>query len=85
MAIISTYPIDGSVSLTDKLIGTDAEDSNKTKNYTVDAALKLLSEVAVALPLYGNNNDAIAGGLTSGQFYRSDLLLFGSNVVCIVV
>lgn len=41
MAIISTYPIDGSVNLTDKLIGTDVEDANKTKNYTISSILAL--------------------------------------------
>lgn len=41
MAIISTYPIDGSVSLTDKLIGTDVGDSNATKNYTISSILAL--------------------------------------------
>ena len=41
MAIISTYPIDASVNLTDKLIGTDVEDSSKTKNYTISSILAL--------------------------------------------
>lgn len=41
MAIISTYPIDASVNLTDKLIGTDVEDSSKTKNFTVESILAL--------------------------------------------
>lgn len=41
MAIISTYPIDVSVNLTDKLIGTDVEDSSKTKNFTVESILAL--------------------------------------------
>ena len=41
MSKISTYPIDGSVNLTDKLIGTDIEDSSKTKNYTISSILAL--------------------------------------------
>jgi len=41
MAIISTYPIDATVTLADKLIGTDAEDSSKTKNYTIGSILSL--------------------------------------------
>ncbi len=41
MSKISTYPIDGSVNLTDKLIGTDTEDSSKTKNYTISSILAL--------------------------------------------
>ena len=41
MAIISTYPIDAEVNLTDKLIGTDVEDASKTKNYTISSILAL--------------------------------------------
>lgn len=37
MAKISTYSTDVSVSGTDKLIGTDADSSNATKNYTVQS------------------------------------------------
>ena len=35
MARISTYAIDTSISRNDLLVGTDAEDSNITKNFTV--------------------------------------------------
>ena len=35
MAKISTYSTDASVSGTDKIIGTDEDSSNATKNYTV--------------------------------------------------
>jgi hypothetical protein len=51
MAIISSYPIDGSVSLTDKLIGTDVEDSNATKNYTISSILALQSLTLTSLVL----------------------------------
>ena len=49
MAIISTYPIDATVTLADKLIGTDAEDSSKTKNYTVGSILSLASPSATTV------------------------------------
>ena len=49
MAIISTYPIDATVTLADKLIGTDAEDSSKTKNYTVGSILNLVSASATSV------------------------------------
>ena len=49
MATISTYPIDGSVSFSDKLIGTDAEDSSKTKNYTIGSILSLASPSATSV------------------------------------
>lgn len=35
MAKISTYAVDNNISASDMVIGTDAEDSNITKNYTV--------------------------------------------------
>ena len=84
MAIISTYPIDGSVSLTDKLIGTDAEDSSKTKNYTVDSMLKLLSSVAIVIPSYSDNTAAVAAGLEVGQLYRNAGAAGSSSVICVV-
>lgn len=37
MAKISTYPIDSSINGLDILIGSDADDSNITKNYQIDA------------------------------------------------
>ena len=43
MAKISTYPIDSSVSLADYVIGTDAEDSNITKNYTIGSLFAISS------------------------------------------
>lgn len=36
MARISTYPIDSNVVGSDKWIGTDSQDNNKTKNFTAD-------------------------------------------------
>ena len=37
MARISTYALDPSISRNDLLVGTDAEDSNITKNFSVGA------------------------------------------------
>jgi len=41
MAKISTYAIDGTPSLNDKVIGTDVNDNNITKNYTISDILSL--------------------------------------------
>ena len=84
MAIISTYPIDVSVNLTDKLIGTDVEDANKTKNYTVESLLELISLVAVTLPVYADNAAAVSAGLTVGKMYRNAGDGTSSSVVCVV-
>ena len=67
MATINSYAIDGSVSYNDKLIGTDAQDSNKTKNFTVGDILALPLQ---NVPVYANNAAAIAGGLVVGNVYR---------------
>ena len=67
MATINSYAIDGSVSYNDKLIGTDAQDSNKTKNFTIGDILALPLQ---NVPVYANNAAAIAGGLVVGNVYR---------------
>lgn len=67
MANINSYPTDGSVSYNDKLIGTDAEDSNKTKNFTIGS---ILSMPLPSVPVFANNAAAIAGGLAVGRVYR---------------
>ena len=67
MANINSYPTDGSVSYADKLIGTDAEDGNKTKNFTVGDILALPLQ---SVPVYADNAAALAGGLVVGRVYR---------------
>ena len=67
MAKISSYSTDATVSYTDKLIGTDAQDSNITKNYTVGDILSLPLQ---SVPVYANNAAALAGGLVVGKLYR---------------
>jgi hypothetical protein len=67
MAKISSYTTDASVSYSDKLIGTDAEDSNVTKNYTIGS---ILSMPLPTVPVYANNAAALAGGLVVGNVYR---------------
>ena len=42
MARISTYPLDNSISREDLLVGTDAEDSNITKNFSIGALADFL-------------------------------------------
>jgi hypothetical protein len=42
LARISTYPLDNSISREDLLVGTDAEDSNITKNFSIGALADFL-------------------------------------------
>jgi hypothetical protein len=67
MATISSYSTDTAVSYADKLIGTDAEDSNKTKNFTIGS---ILSMPLPSVPVYADNAAALAGGLVAGNVYR---------------
>ena len=67
MSTINSYPTDGNVTYTDKLIGTDANDSNKTKNFTVGDILGL---PIPTVPVYANNAAAVAAGLAVGKIYR---------------
>jgi len=83
MAIISTYPIDAQVNLTDKLIGTDVEDLSKTKNYTIDSILQLISLAQFTLPIYADNTTA-AAALPVGKLYRNAGVAGSSSVICIV-
>ena len=67
MATINSYSTDTAVSYADKLIGTDAEDSNKTKNFTIGA---ILAMPLPSVPVYANNTAAKAAGLAVGKIYR---------------
>ena len=67
MGTINSYTTDNNVTYSDKLIGTDAEDQNKTKNFTIGDILALpLPNV----PVYANNAAALAAGLVAGNVYR---------------
>jgi hypothetical protein len=67
MAKISTYSTDATLSYTDKLICTYAQDSNITKIYTIGS---ILSMPLPSVPVYANNTAAKAGGLVAGNIYR---------------
>lgn len=67
MAKISSYSVDSNVSLDDKLIGTDAENANETKNFLVGDILALPFPY---VPVYADNAAAIDAGLLENQIYR---------------
>jgi hypothetical protein len=80
MSKISSYAIDSTPNVGDKLIGTDIDNLNATKNFTVGQVLSLLSGVSLTLPTYASNSAALAGGLVQGQLYKSS-----AGVVSIVI
>lgn len=56
MGKISTYPTDTNVTLSDRLIGTDNENNNETKNFTVGAlASVVLGQLDATLVLNANS------------------------------
>lgn len=67
MGNINSYSTDNNVTYNDKLIGTDAEDQNKTKNFTVG---DILSLPLPNVPVYADNAAAVAAGLVAGNVYR---------------
>ena len=50
MARISTKPVDDFVTGSDRVLGTDANDSNKTKNYTIDSLATYMGAFAAGYP-----------------------------------
>jgi len=43
MARITTYALDTTISSLDKLVGTDADDSNLTKNYQINTLISFIA------------------------------------------
>lgn len=77
---ISSYTVLSNPQLGDKLIGTDVNDMDVTKNFTIQSLLDLLSSAVLTLPTYASNAAALAGGLVVGQLYKSS-----AGVVSIVI
>lgn len=85
MGQISTYGNSSAPTINDKVIGTDVENENVTKNFEISQILSLLNEAIVMLPLYADNASALAGGLVVGQLYRTPPIGTGFwSTVCVV-
>lgn len=72
MAKISTYPLDGSVNIGDKVIGTDVNDNNATKNFTLGDIISLPGS-ATYVPYTGAIADVNLGvhNLTATNLYAT--------------
>ena len=68
MARISTYPLDTGIVITDKLLGSDANDLG-TKNFQIGNLTTYFNTQVVAV--YADNAAAIAAGLPVGTRYRT--------------
>lgn len=77
---ISSYSVLSNPQLGDKLIGTDVNNMDVTKNFTIQSLLDLLPSAVLTLPTYASNAAALVGGLVVGQLYKSS-----TGVVSIVI
>jgi hypothetical protein len=67
MARISSYPITGTPTLADKVIGTNVSNQDETVNFTLS---DILSLPLPSVPVYANNAAALLAGLVAGNVYR---------------
>lgn len=79
MTKISQYPDDSEITVEDKLVGTDAENSLETKNFTFADVISFLQQNLLLLNTpsftgvseYADNAAAVAAGLAVGKVYRT--------------
>lgn len=78
MGFISGYPLDTNISLTDKLLGTDANGSLATKQFEIATLISFVESQNVfvnvenaILPTYANNSAAVSGGLAVNSIYKT--------------
>lgn len=79
MAKISTYPTDSNITSSDMLIGTDADNSNATKNYTVGGLQSFFSQTFV--PYTGATQDVDLGAqdlITEGYIDVGEVTSLGN-------
>ena len=69
MGKISTYAIDGTPTVSDKVIGTDVSDSNITKNYTIGDILGLATTNTLQAVLDTGNTSTTPFNMTTGSSY----------------
>lgn len=79
MTKISQYPDDNEITVDDKLVGTDAENSLETRNFTFADVISFLQQNLLILntpsltgvPEYVSNSAAVSAGLAVGRVYRT--------------
>ena len=79
MTKISQYPDDNEITVEDKLVGTDAENSLETKNFTFADVIIFLQQNLLIMNApsftsileYADNASAVTAGLAVGKVYRT--------------
>ena len=77
MGKISTYGFDSTVSTTDFVIGTDAQDSNNTRNYLIGDIIALVPDVEWG-DIVGTLSDQT--DLQNALNAKQDTLVSGTNI-----
>lgn len=84
MAKISTYPADSTPNLNDYLIGTDVDDANNTKTYTIGSIIGLANLPNTYVPYTGAVGSVFLGSnslfLTSGNISTSSGNITGGTI-----
>lgn len=97
MAKISSYPSDANVTTSDRLIGTDNENSNETKNFQIGDIINLASSIIIPtigttfVPYTGatgnvdlGSNSLDADIINAGDVYANNLFNSGGNPLIFV-
>jgi hypothetical protein len=79
MTKISQLPDDNEITVEDKLVGTDAENSLETRNFTFADVISFLQQNLLILNTpsftgvlqYTDNAAAVSAGLAVGKVYRT--------------
>ena len=79
MTKISQLPDDSEITVDDKLVGTDAENSLETKNFTFADVISFLQLNLLIMNTpsftgvneYADNQAAVTAGLSVGKVYRT--------------
>jgi hypothetical protein len=83
MTKISQLPDDNDITVDDKLVGTDAENSLETRNFTFADVISFLQQNLLILNTpsftgvlqYVDNAAAVSAGLAVGKVYRTGDIL----------
>jgi hypothetical protein len=100
MGKISSYPSDANVTTSDRLIGSDNENSNETKNFEIGDIINLAQSIITPpntfVPYTGATANVDLGGydidadaatfsvVNTGDIYSSNLFAFGVNPIVFV-
>ena len=94
MARISTYALDNNINDEDKLVGTDADDNNITKNFTLEGVAEYVIDTLIDpdaiqayIPVFRNTDNTDGGNATriTGSIIKQNSYPTGSLItICLL-